>query len=237
MKKKDFVAENILSKIYQGYYEVDEKLPTERELALSYNVSRDTIRQAIKRLSSIGSIISVQGSGNFITKSNYGSSLIYNSLTEKKFDDIKSKVIYLKEIAPTNELREIFSIEKDDKLWEFKRLRIVEYQKVQIELTRILYKPFKDLSKSDIENSVHSYVQNKKKNISHFITTYSPTLVNKEEAELLSCKKGVPAMKIINRGILKTSEVFEYSELISLDYSCTYISTFSSKTHRNRESS
>ncbi|MGL5625723.1 GntR family transcriptional regulator, partial [Cetobacterium sp.] len=137
MKKKDFVTEDILSKIYQGYYKIEEKLPTERILALKYGVSRYTVREAIKKLNSIGSLISIQGSGNFVTKSNYGSSLIYNSLTEKRFDDIKSKLIYLKKIKPTKELKEIFNINDDDELWEFKRLRFINYRKIQLEVSKM----------------------------------------------------------------------------------------------------
>ncbi|MGL4865314.1 GntR family transcriptional regulator [Cetobacterium sp.] len=236
MKKKDFVTEDILSKIYQGYYKIEEKLPTERILALKYGVSRYTVREAIKKLNSIGSLISIQGSGNFVTKSNYGSSLIYNSLTEKRFDEIKSKLIYLKKIKPTKELKEIFNINDDDELWEFKRLRFINYRKIQLEVSKMPVSLFKDLTKEILEGSVHSYVQKKTKKISHFITTYSSVIINKEEADLLSCKKGLSAMKIINRGILKNSKIFEYSELISLEYSCTYISSFNEKGHKSRES-
>lgn len=235
MKKKDFVTEDILSKIYQGYYKVEEKLPTERNLALKYEVSRHTVRAAIKKLNSIGSIISIQGSGNFVSKSNYGSSLIYNSLTEKSFSEIKSKLIYLKKIKPNKEMKEIFNIKDDEELWEFKRLRFVDYRKVQLEISKMPVSLFKDLNKEVIESSIHSYVQKKRKKISHFITTYSSIAINKEESELLSCKKGLPAMKIVNRGILKNSDVFEYSELISLEYSCTYISSFNEMGHKNRE--
>lgn len=234
LKKKDFIAEDILSKIYQGYYKVDEKLSTERELALKYEVSRHTIREAIKKLNSIGCILSIQGSGNFVNKSIYGSSLIYNSLTEKKFSEIKSKLIYLKKITPNKEMKEIFNINDDNELWEFKRLRFVDYRKIQLEISRMPVSLFKDLNKEIIESSIHGYVQKKKKKISHFLTTYTCIIVNKEDAELLSCKKGSPAMKIINRGILKTSEVFEYSELISLEYSCTYISSFDEAGYKNR---
>ncbi|MGE7759906.1 GntR family transcriptional regulator [Peribacillus sp. NPDC097895] len=41
------VAEEIENKINKGIYEEGEKLPSERELTQSYNVSRNVIRQAL----------------------------------------------------------------------------------------------------------------------------------------------------------------------------------------------
>lgn len=68
MKKRQFVADDLLSKIYQNKYAPGEKLPTERALATHYQVSRYTIRKAIKKLINIGSVQVVQGSGIFVTK-------------------------------------------------------------------------------------------------------------------------------------------------------------------------
>lgn len=83
MKKRDFIAEDIFSKIYQNKYKAGEKLPTERELSDLYTVSRYTIREALKKLVNIGCIKVIQGSGIFVSETRYKSPLIYNSLTEK----------------------------------------------------------------------------------------------------------------------------------------------------------
>ncbi|MFP9228768.1 hypothetical protein A0E43_09435 [Pectobacterium cacticida] len=56
MKKKDFIAQDLLSKIYQHTDPLPEKLPPERQLAEEYGVSRFTIRQALEKLASIGAI-------------------------------------------------------------------------------------------------------------------------------------------------------------------------------------
>lgn len=50
MKKRDFIADDILSKIYQNTYKAGQKIPTERDLANQYDVSRYTIREALKNL-------------------------------------------------------------------------------------------------------------------------------------------------------------------------------------------
>jgi GntR family mannosyl-D-glycerate transport/metabolism transcriptional repressor len=235
MKKKDFVAEDLLSKIYQNKYKAGGKLPTERSLASNYKVSRYTIREALKKLIKIGTVKAVQGSGIFVSDDYYKSPLIYNSLTENKFKEIRSELIYFKRIKLDSILKEIFDIRGNEEVWEFKRVRIVDYRKIQIEVSKLPCRYFEDLGQDDIKNSVHSYVYEKGYKISHFITSYSPLILGKEDAAILNCKKGIPAMKIINRGILENSKGFEYSEMINLDYSVSYISPFNEKNLQHRQ--
>ncbi|SDY22263.1 DNA-binding transcriptional regulator, GntR family [Evansella caseinilytica] len=236
MKKRDFIANDILSKIYQNKFKAGEKMPTERELADQYAVSRHTIRAALKKLVNIGCINIIQGAGIFVTDTKYKSPLIYNSLTEKKFKDIQSNIIYLKKIKPDNYLEKIFDLNgQHAKLWEYKRVRIVDFQKMQIETTRLPCSYFPDLNEQEIRKSVHDYVQQCDYQISHFITTYSAVNVSKEDADILNCKKGIAAMKIINRGILQNGKVFEYSEMINLDYSVSYFTPFNPDSHQYRK--
>lgn len=49
MKKREFIAQDIIGKIYQKKFE-DNKLPTQRELAKMYGVSRYTIQEALKKV-------------------------------------------------------------------------------------------------------------------------------------------------------------------------------------------
>lgn len=41
-------------------------------------------------------------------------------------------------------------------------------------------------------------------------------------------------MKIMNRGILDDGRVFEYSELINLDYTVSYFTPFNNDHHQQR---
>lgn len=235
MKKKDFIAENIIGKIYQNKYKKEEKLPTERELAILYGTSRDTIRSALKKLVELNFLEIIQGKGIFVKDIIGGGSIIYNSLLNKNYRQITSKILYLKEITPTLEMQKIFDISEKDSLLEYKRIRIVDFKKLQIELTRIPKNLFPNLTLKDIEGSFHEYVISQKYEISHFITTYSAINLKKEEAELLNSKKGKAVMLIKNRGVLTDSTMFEYSELICEEYTCSYISNFNSKLQNLRK--
>lgn len=64
----DKLAARLRKEISAGRYMQGEKLPTERELAVGYGVSRPTVREALGRLRQDNLIVSRQGSGAFVAK-------------------------------------------------------------------------------------------------------------------------------------------------------------------------
>jgi GntR family transcriptional regulator, transcriptional repressor for pyruvate dehydrogenase complex len=58
------VANSLREAILQGRFAPGEKLPPERDLALSLGVTRVTLRSAIARLASSGLLVTVQGNGH-----------------------------------------------------------------------------------------------------------------------------------------------------------------------------
>ena len=64
------IAENIRSSILDGSLKVDDQLPTEEVLAKKFNVSRPTIREALKRLAAQNLIRSRRGpsGGTFVNR-------------------------------------------------------------------------------------------------------------------------------------------------------------------------
>ena len=226
MKKKEFVTQDLLSKIYQHASPGPRKLPPERQLAEEYGVSRFTIRQALEKLVSIGVVTIIQGSGVWINEQARNSPLVYNSITEKHFDRIAFRLISLHKKLPDRDEQQVFGLNEDEFIWQFCRLRLVDNRKVQIETSRMPVKDFPDLNQKAIESSLQQYVLSKGYRISHLLTSYQAVVINKDQAQLLECKKGLPAMQIRNRGILEGGRVFEISDIVDIDYSCTYVIPF-----------
>ncbi len=223
MKKKEFVTQDLLSKIYQNNESGPRKLPPERQLAQEYGVSRFTIRQAVEKLASIGVVRIVQGSGIWINEQARNNPLVYNSITEKRFDQIRFRLISLHKKRPDRDEQQIFGLTDDSFIWQFCRLRFVDEEAVQIEISRMPAADFADLNQQIIESSLQQYVLSKGYQISHMLTTYRAVNVSREQAALLGCKKGSPAMHISNRGILEGGRVYEISDIIDINYTCTYV--------------
>lgn len=122
--KAEFIVEELISKIYQKKYN-DSRLPSERELAGQYHVSRYTIQKVMKQLIDMGLLISRQGSGIFVNEKMRGNPLVYNSATLVPYEDLQSQMIHLKKIPATPKQQKIFNLRETDMVWEFKRIRIM----------------------------------------------------------------------------------------------------------------
>lgn len=65
-KTYESIIDSIKTDIVNGKIQPGQKLAPERELARKFNVSRTSIREALRTLEILGVIKSIQGSGNFI---------------------------------------------------------------------------------------------------------------------------------------------------------------------------
>ena len=75
IKVYEVIMEEIKDIVKKGELKSGEKLPSERELADKLEVSRTSVREALKALTMLGLIESKHGEGNFI-KSNFENSLL-----------------------------------------------------------------------------------------------------------------------------------------------------------------
>lgn len=232
-KKTDFIVNDLISKIYQQHF-FNNKLPTQRDLAVAYDVSRFTIQKAIERLCSIGLVYTIQGDGIYIREGALLNPLVYNSITAVSYRDIKSKMLYLKKRKATTELCQIFNLTPDDEIWEFQRVRLVRFELTQVETGYLPCRLFPDFNQAAIEDSIQNYVIRKKYKISHFMTSYQATALTKEESDSLNAKKGTPAMSIQSRGLLKNGTIFIYSRIVAIQYECTYVVPFNKDVYKTR---
>lgn len=66
MLKYEMIVNDLQKRIMNEEFEETRKLPTEEKLIEEYGVSRNTIRNAIKILTNLGIVYSVQGNGMFV---------------------------------------------------------------------------------------------------------------------------------------------------------------------------
>lgn len=68
----DMVYQQLLDRISGGEWREGDKIPSENELCESMKVGRNTVRQAIQKLSALGIVEARQGEGTFIKKIDTG---------------------------------------------------------------------------------------------------------------------------------------------------------------------
>lgn len=228
MKKYELVVQDIISKICQN--SISHKLPPERDLSELYGLSRFTIRKALAKLEAIGIVKAKLGSGYFVNTSVMGTPLIYNSITENSFDEMSYKKIKLNKTLPDQHDKQIFSISDDDYIWHIRRLRLIHNKVIQIEEAKIPVRLFPEMNEQIIENSIQKHALAIGLDIDSYLTSYQAISVSREDSELLDCKKNTAAMNITNRGFLKNGELFIVSNIIDINYQCTYHTPFNSES-------
>jgi len=127
------VIEQIKEMIVKGTFKKGDKLPSEREMAESLQISRTSIREALRELEIMGLIESRQGEGNFIKNS------FENNLLEPL-----STIFLLKESNPDEilELRNI--IERGSVALAAGRITDEELAEMELLLEDSLKSDFKD---------------------------------------------------------------------------------------------
>ena len=233
MKKYELVVQDIVSKICQN--SISHKLPAERELSEIYGLSRFTIRKALAKLEAIGMVTSKVGSGYFVNTALIGTPLVYNSITENSFEEISYKKIQLNKALPDNHEQQIFSLSDNEYIWKIRRLRLINNKVVQVEEAKIPVSVFPEMNAEIIESSIQKHALSKGLQIDSYLTTYQAVNVSKEDAELLGCKKNVAAMNITNRGFLASGELFIVSDIIDINYQCTYHTPFNNESMSFRD--
>ena len=70
--KSEFVADQLKKKIISGEYASGDQLPIEADLCQSFGVSRITVREAMKKLNTMGLVEIKQGKGTFVKNVDLG---------------------------------------------------------------------------------------------------------------------------------------------------------------------
>lgn len=219
MAKYEVVAKDIISRIKQNEFETTLKLPTEDEMIEYYQVSRNTVRSALKLLTSQGIIFSRQGSGFYIRQRSNSNSISITGTNGLTYDfpnsTFSNHVISVDLMEADEELAKKMMCEPGDLIYRCKRLRILDDKKFALEISFYSKKVVPYLCKEIAEHSIYNYLQNDLKLKLGFADKdiYSIKL-SKEQAELLDLEPGDPGLVIADTVYLDNGVLFNSSKMI-----------------------
>ena len=143
-------------------------------------------------------------------------------------------MISLSKAPATPDEQKIFQLADNEEVWTFERVRIVNYKIEQLETSKLPVGLFPNVTQEVVEHSIQRYVESCGYRISHYISSYTPIATSMAQSAILLCKRGTPAMQITNRAILEDGRVYEFSNIVAIDYAVTYIRPFDREIHRSR---
>lgn len=224
------IADVLREQVAKGELKPGDALPTESTLQSRFEVSRVTIRQALKLLTEQNIIESIQGSGWYVKEERvnydiYQLTSFYEKLADRQVETHSEVKVF--EVIPAGEmLAEWLQLAAEDKVWHVKRVRFIKQKAVTLEETWMPLALFPDLTWEVMENSKYHYIEQiKKMVIDRSEQELVPVMPSDEAIAALALDPAKPILEKVSRGFLKDGRVFEYSRNVfnSDDYKFTLV--------------
>lgn len=190
----------LLNKIEEGEWKPEEQLPTESELANQFNVSKITVRQALKEIADLGIVRREQGRGTFVEKPKVqqGPRALTGFTDEMRRHGLPaaSKVLEKSIMEATPELAEALQVPVGSRLFVLKRLRLAEGEPMGIQTAHLPMELVPGLMDEPFENiSLYALLQSKYGlRAANARETHFAVLVEPDQADLLGAPAGSPAL-------------------------------------------
>lgn len=214
------IADDIRNQILSGKYNINAQLPLEKEMCVTYNVSRITVKKAVDELVGEGLVIKRRGSGTFVkaidesTAEDLTLSRQFSGFTDSnKGKKIKSKILTFEVVHPSSEIAGKLQIEEDDFTYYIVRVRYADDEPVVVEYTYMPIGVIPGIKTEVLNNSIYAYIEGTLKlKIKSAHRTVRAILPNEIEQENLEIDKYFPILEVEQVGFLDNGVPFEYSK-------------------------
>lgn len=209
------IHDRIREEIENGKWVVGDRLPSERELALSFNVSRMTLRQAIQTLADEGILERRIGSGTYVAREKVQETMSgTTSFSEIMIEQGKapsSKTVSYFLTTPSSSEMDKLALSADEKIVRMERIRYADKLPICFEVASIPYKLVSDFSKKAITESLYqTLTENDRYTIGKAEQKITAVVASERIADLLEIKKGEPILRVKQVSFLEEGQPFEY---------------------------
>lgn len=212
--------------IESGELKEGDLIPSEKQLTEKFSVTRMTVRSALNNLVSGGYIARRRGVGSIVIANN-----IYDNIStvsgftkemESKGYKVSNLVLDMKIIHANDILKEKLNLESDDNIWEIKRVRIADNEKVSYMITYMPIKLFPNLSINDCNGSLYKYVEDIcYYKIAMSERAFKAIMSNEEIERILDLDEQQALLYIEQVCKLQDGVIFEYSHTYHYGYTLT----------------
>lgn len=181
--------------IKDGSLKPNQKIPNEIDIAQKYGVSRATVRQAILELTREGVVTRKRGVGTFVTPPKFDTSINLEFCYPDAYGD-RHKTLKKEVIQPSKEIRTLYNLPSDAKVYALTRSRFFDNATVAIETIYFPLSIFPGIENSHIEGRAFDYVMEKYHiRLENFTTEIEPVILSCKDAEIFEVKR--PAAGLI----------------------------------------
>lgn len=209
------LRELIANAIETNKYGPEYQLPSERELAEKYSLSRMTVRQATTSLVNDGTLVRRRGKGTFVSPPKVDQGLLkLTSFTEdmrQRGMAPSTRLLGMKQIHPSEHAARELGIFVEDTVFVVERLRLADEKPMAYECCHLPSRRFPDLVESDVRGSLYQLFKNKFGiTLARARQSLEGTIASQRETELLKVGRGVPLLLLERTTLDENDQAIEF---------------------------
>ncbi len=210
------LKESLIGDISAGRYSPHQRLPSERELSLHYNVSRMTVRQALLELVRDGMIYTRTGKGTFVAEPKIDQKLRtlsgFTQDVNARGGKPSSRVLEFKVVPAPSDIAAALRLLPGSQVIMLCRLRLADGDPLAIETAYVPYAMFPGLLKHDFTvESLYSVLESEFGCIlTQAEQTIEAALAGRHEAELLEVAQPAAIFKMQRLSMTSDGHPMEY---------------------------
>ncbi|MDQ1000851.1 GntR family transcriptional regulator [Neobacillus niacini] len=208
------LEEHIKQQIESGILQEETVIPSEREFAERFQISRMTVRQAINNLVSEGYLKRQKGKGTFVNKKKVEQELQgMTSFTEDMLSrgmNPSSTLLSFQIIPADKKTAGDLRIEENDSVYKIKRIRLADGAPMALETAYIPVELVPGLTAENSNLSLYQYIEEHLSlSISEATQEIEASIANSHDAETLGITIGDPILLIERISYLQNEVPFE----------------------------
>lgn len=212
------LKEIILSEIKKGTYKNGDAIPTEKELCEMFDISRTTIRQAIKELENEGWLYRVKSKGTFVSSpkinQNFAQSIqSFNDEIRNSGRTPRTQVLDFNVLVPPEDIAKELGIRPDKKAICIHRIRFADEEPIVTVKTYLPYDKCSfvldhNLQEESLYPILSKHEKTKVYKIERLVEAVNATSY---DVKNLGIRQGAAIQKFTSIGYNMFDEVIEYS--------------------------
>lgn len=224
----DRVRDSLLSDLFSNVYVAGDQLPNEDELAARFEVSRATIREAVRGLAEAGYLVRRHGTGTFVTalprhRHTLNANLSYTAMIREAGLEPGERLLRQLVRSATSDEAVALAITPAESVLFVERIRTADGRPVVYSTDRIPTALLGDAAECVINSSLYELLEGVHAGVRSALATLHPVVADAKLARLLDVHVGSPMQRIeqvdfddLGRPVMFSSEwhvpdVFELS--------------------------
>ncbi|MFC6169213.1 GntR family transcriptional regulator [Loigolactobacillus jiayinensis] len=209
------IHNSIKRDIEAGKWNIGDRIPSERELSVTFGVSRMTLRQAIQTLVDEGILERRVGAGTYVANQKVQEKMSgVTSFTDIMLAQGKtpsSKTVSYHVASPSLSEKEKLQLTDDAQILRMERIRYADDVPISFEVATVPEELVRKFSKSEITSSLYRTLESKAGlTLGGAQQTVTAQTASERTAELLDIKRGDPILRLRQLSFLKSGAPFEY---------------------------